>query len=261
MELFTRHRFPLNAKHRLWHSASPETESFDHVNSENRCDSITTLMASSFKGPANILKMLIRNGTRLDERDSWGRFALWIAAQAGQFECVRTLVEAGADIEAAKSNSRQSALLVAVEGQHHDIVNYLAQAGGDVDRADSAGTTPCHAAAAHGDCKMLEILLAHSARYTSQDRNGSTPLHLACARKDEDVSAIECLLRHDASPTTQDNTGKTALHHAAQNCHSRAIQLLLGRGASPWIPDKRGRRPLDLLPSEADPTTRRRLSS
>ena len=149
--------FPINIEHRFWWSERPDEESFEDVSEGDRCDHETALMAASWKGPHTLLSKLLVAGAAVNNRDSWGRFALWMAAQSGQVANVQVLVEAGAEVNAV-SNSGKSSLHVAIEDGHSTIVEYLIEQGADVDRADNNGRTACHFAAFKGNVKILELL-------------------------------------------------------------------------------------------------------
>lgn len=60
-----------------------------------------------------------------------------------------------------------------------------------------------------GDVDALEELLSISpAIVHDKNKQGSTPLHIACAEGDEEAAL--CLLKHGALPTDTDKQGRTA---------------------------------------------------
>lgn len=197
-------------------------------------------------------------GAEVNKRDSWGRSALWIAAQTGHLDCVRLLVEAGSELNAVSTSARLP-LHVAVDEGHAEVVKYLIDEGADVDRADHNGRTPCHFAAFKGIVPVLEMLFKHNARYSARDREGLTPVHSAVQQSDN-LPAIECLLQHGASPHTPDDNGKTPLHSAAAK-GSPAVFLLLDAGADVTMRDCQGRTAYEYLPFTASNTVRQRLAS
>ena len=256
--LFLESGFPIDVEHRLWWTETPEDQSFDDVGEDDRCDNATALMAGSWKGPRVLLSRLLCAGAEVNRQDSWGRSALWIAAQAGQIDCVRLLIEAKADLDAV-SNSGKTALHVAADMGHDEVAQYLIEHGADVDRVDCNGRTPCHFATFKGSVPVLETLFKHHARYEARDREGLTPLHSAIKKPWTDLPAIEWLLKHGANPHTRDYQEKTPLHSAAEK-GSPAVCLLLDARADAMMMDTQGRTASDYLPSDASKTIRERLA-
>lgn len=256
VQLLLERRFPGNMEHRFWWSQRPDKTSFEDVSEDDRCDKETVLMAASWKGPRTVLLKLLSVGVAVNARDSWGRSALWIAAQSAQLENVKALVEAGANVN-SPSNSGKSPLRVAIESGNVQIVDHLIQKGADVDRVDQNGRTACHFAAFRGKVEILELLLKGSARYSARDKDGRTPLHTALTGSDH-VPAVECLLNHGANTLDPDNDGRTPLHYAA-NRGSPAVMLLLDAGADTSIEDSSGRRASSYLPTTAPILIRQRL--
>lgn len=81
------------------------------------------------------------------------------------------------------------------------------------------------------------------------DRRGSTPLHWACFRQSE--IALGYLLAWNPKLDAQDVDGLAPLHLAVrfvdQSENTRAVRLILLRGASKSIEEKMGRKPIDLV--------------
>jgi ankyrin repeat protein len=63
-----------------------------------------------------------------------------------------------------------------------DCLRALIDAGADVDAANDRGTTPLHAAASGFDAGLVALLLAAGARPSPRDKQGRTPLSLAKAQ-------------------------------------------------------------------------------
>jgi uncharacterized protein len=74
------------------------------------------------------------------------------------------------------------------------------------------------------------------------DEYGRIPLHYAAV--DGDFAALVRLLEEGSSIDAQDDNGWTALHFAAQGGHSKMVEELLGRGASPKLVNSQGNGPL-----------------
>ncbi|XP_058800130.1 ankyrin-1-like isoform X2 [Phymastichus coffea] len=79
---------------------------------------------------------------------------------------------------------------------------------------ENAGYTPLHFAARYGTYEMTEYLLKRGAEVYAQDINGSTPLHLACYRRDHDI--IDLILQSD--PVTENASDNSGLSHFMVAC-------------------------------------------
>lgn len=63
--------------------------------------------------------------TDVEAHNDSGWTALHLAAEAGSFDAVRSLVRAGANVNNTDMSYGRTALHIAVEGGHKDIVEYL----------------------------------------------------------------------------------------------------------------------------------------
>jgi ankyrin repeat protein len=120
---------------------------------------------------ATALGYIDRLRERLDEDPkravAWstdGFTALHFAAFFGKAEAARTLIDAGAMIDAVSGNDmRVQPLHSAAAGRHHEVCRVLIAAGADVNATQRHGFTALHAAAQHGDDELVELLLSAGA--------------------------------------------------------------------------------------------------
>ncbi|MGH7503346.1 MAG: ankyrin repeat domain-containing protein [Longimicrobiales bacterium] len=135
---------------------------------------------------------------------------------------------------------------VADAAQQGDIetVRRLLQQGADVNAAQGDGMTALHWAAQNGNPDMMRILLYAGASVQATTRlGGYTPLHVASMHGLDDVVLL--LLENGSDTDVMTSTGVTALHFAAQAGRPQAIQVLLTHGADVNAKDKyAGRTPL-----------------
>ncbi|GIS78470.1 MAG: hypothetical protein CM1200mP14_00360 [Gammaproteobacteria bacterium] len=96
------------------------------------------------------------------------------------------------------------------------IVRTLLQQGEDVNAAQSDGLTALHWAALNNDLEMAKLLLYAGATVKPTTRVGSyTPLHLASRSGYHEV--MKAMLDAGADPNKLTATGVTAMHFAAQS--------------------------------------------
>ncbi|KAI9339406.1 ankyrin repeat-containing domain protein [Obelidium mucronatum] len=86
---------------------------------------------------ARLRKLLTHKNVNL--YDQSGYTPLHYAARQGQLDCVKVLVEFGADVDMRTRGLGTTSLMRAVIGGWEDVVVYLITAGCDVDTRDSEG--------------------------------------------------------------------------------------------------------------------------
>lgn len=140
----------------------------------------------------------------------------------GRLDLLQFLHEEGANVAAGES------LHIAAEHGHLQVVEFLLEKGADVNRKDSAKWIPLERACEAGHLEVAKLLHARgSVVYREM-------LHMAAGGGHVDV--LEWLLsvrQKDGSKlhVTLMWEGETALYRAAAAGHSRAVKLLLEKGA------------------------------
>lgn len=96
------------------------------VNMKNGVGSYETpLMMAAECGRLRIMKLLLLKEARVDERDAWGGTALIKAAEHGNEECLRCLIEHECDINVVSYSG--TALMKAAKNGHNGCVRLLLQ--------------------------------------------------------------------------------------------------------------------------------------
>ena len=145
---------------------------------------------------ATALGYIDRLRERLDEDPSravaWstdGFTALHFAAFFGKAEAARTLIDAGAMVDAVSGNEmRVQPLHSAAAGRHHEVCRLLIASGADVNATQQHDFTPLHAAAQHGDDELVELMLSAGADPTARTDAGDTPADTAEASGHVDIA-------------------------------------------------------------------------
>lgn len=134
------------------------------------------------------------NPLAVHSRGVIGETPLHWSAHNGQLEIVRTLLDAGAEIEA--------------------------------DEIGLYGGKPLHWAAEHAP-RVVELLLARGAQVNSRNlKKGHTPL-IQCARQRDDCAeCAELLLAAGADLQARDFQDKSALDYATEGNHVRVVAVL-----------------------------------
>ena len=159
------------------------------------------------------------------------------AARVGDVASVRALLAEGEDANAAHGDG-MSALHWAAQRGDAELARTLIQAGATVEAATRIGEyTPLHVASEAGQAELVELLLGSGADAEAATTNGVRALHMAAASGS--VRAITALLDHGAAVDAREGVwGQTPLIFAASRDRVYAIQTLLERGADPAVTSK-----------------------
>jgi ankyrin repeat protein len=134
-----------------------------------------------------------------------------IAARTGNLHVVQALLAHGANVNAATTETRNSALMWAVAGRHPDIARVLIQARADVHISTDKGFTPLLIAARNGDIEMAKTLLAAGVHVDEAGSDGIHALPLSIVVGQADFALF--LLDQGADPNAA-MAGLRALHAA-----------------------------------------------
>ena len=227
-----------------------------------------------------VLQLLVHRGAELNGISRYGESALRVLSNAGRFDAVRLLLDAGADesqlawnpliravalgsladVQAAWQTLRaaggsleahdrwkRTAWLVALQTGGVAKARWLAEQGADTRARGHCGKPPLFYAIEGQHGPMLHWLLHTGQDVQLTDDFGHTPLmHATTCRFDEGIR----LLVSAGAPLEQlDNQGETALAHATRAPQARLL-MALGADATRLAED--ARRDLLGLPPEPD---------
>jgi ankyrin repeat protein/L-ascorbate metabolism protein UlaG (beta-lactamase superfamily) len=197
----------------------------------------------------------------LNAKNSPGQTPLWKAAETGQLEIARFLLEAGADPAigdnentlpfhiAAKSgnidlfellhargfdiNVRDDGgvtpLFYAIQGRHPGMVKHILDKGGDVRMKTNQQWPVMLYGAVYGPMETVQLLLDHKADINATTDEGWTPLHSACSYGRTDM--VRYLVEKGANINAKTTDGTTLLMGALNpNCYE-VVEFLISKGA------------------------------
>jgi len=138
------------------------------------------LVEAATIGNQEKLIQLLRIGAPANAKDSVGYFAIWWAARNCHLECIKLLLNRGANIDACNHNYAESFPL-AYPCFHGDeeIVEYMLSYGASVETHDSKGWQPAHFAASGGHLNILKLLAHFGADLAAVDFQGQSVYDLA----------------------------------------------------------------------------------
>ena len=160
------------------------------------------------------------------------------AAMRGNRDAVRSLLQQGADVNAAQGDG-MSALHWAADRGDAELTAMLVYAGANPGAVTRIGQyTPLHLASRSGNVEAVKTLLGAGAAVDARtSTTGVTPLHLAATAGSTPV--ITALLDRKADVNARENEwGQTPLIFAASLNRVEAIKVLLAGGADPNVTSK-----------------------
>lgn len=137
------------------------------------------LVNAAIQGNLDKAKTLIKNGAKINTRDSRGTLALVGAATTGKLEMVKFLISQGADVNASANLNRSNninALMIASANGHLEVVKVLVENGANVNAKTNDGGTALMMASAYGHLKIVDYLVENGADSSAKDSEGKTAL-------------------------------------------------------------------------------------
>ena len=145
--------------------------------------------AAAFGYLDRLRERLEEDPARIGSFSADGYTALHLAAFFAKAEAARTLLDAGAPVDAvARNEMRVQPLHSAAASRQTEICVLLLAAGADVNATQAGGYTPLHAAAQNGDPEMVELFLSAGADPVAQTDDGKTAAVIANEAGHPDVA-------------------------------------------------------------------------
>ncbi|XP_046349946.2 ankyrin-3-like [Haliotis rufescens] len=175
-------------------------------------------------GNCNIGRKLINAGSNIDRLDGYGVSALHIAACKGHDWFVKLLINMGCYRDPTSSDGISPIHCAAGNGRT-DTVRTLLEAGVDVNVRGPGNRTPLYMAAECGHLDIVKALVDAKARLNIASDYGLTPLCTAVLNNKTDVAI--CLIKSGARVNKSDSKNNLPLHHAVRNGNISIVLELL----------------------------------
>jgi ankyrin repeat protein len=189
----------------------------------------TALRQAASSGNPKIIKSLLKAGARLDAKDRNGWTPIVIAAMAAKAENVKALSDAGAQL-------KMDLVFASALGQL-DQVKTLSGAT-DINAKNDTGRTPLVAAAANNQVEVVKFLLSKGANPDSESVARSpwgpeTMTALALAAVEGHLGVVKALVEKGADLSKKTPTGWTPLLLAIVYHNLDVVQFLLDKKVDP----------------------------
>jgi len=196
-------------------------------------------------GNRTLVASLLAARADMHSVDQDGFSAVVHAAEAGHVAVVQLLTDSSANPHEATQSGSQAvhlaAILAAIAG-HRPVVELLTEVEPTMLQAAAGAETPLHAAAANGDCNLVQHLVNHGANVQSRRADGCEPVHAAVLNGH--ASALSCLLALRADPNSADASGLRPIHEALRGGLKQIAHDLIYARADVLASDDQGYTPL-----------------
>ena len=173
-----------------------------------------------------------KDGSKRKKLNAWISLfpPLMKAITHGDEIVVKTLIQNGADVNVVvdDGNYNYSALLLAADGDSPKIVKTLIDAGANINAKNGGGWTALMIAITKPE--IVKVLVVAGANVNAKDKEGCTALMWAVMRENAEVA--KALIRAGADVNAKDNDGETVLERAVRlNLKPDVIAALINAGA------------------------------
>jgi ankyrin repeat protein len=177
---------------------------------------------------ATMVTLLVSHGASADGKNRPIDTAYLDAIHRGDLPAVKQSLAGGADIDARRMATMDSAVTEAVSlaAPHPQVLSFLIERGINLNACSSYEFTALHYAAGRsGSVQSIEMLVQHGLDVNGKSNNGDTPL--AAAVNQNVPGAVKALLRLGASPEARGPGGMNLLELARRGNRSPLIAAML----------------------------------
>lgn len=229
----------------------------------------TRFLMALYKGDIAVIDSCLAVGVDVNIRDVNDVPAIMVAANSGNVEAVKKLLEKGANVNARSTMYYNSTALMEIAANRDvAMASYLIDNGANVHLVDSFGDPAINWAAYYGDVPFVDLLVKNGASWEVESEQGTAidvamkqwndpllayfiqagagqalsgeALDLVKAVRGENTEAVQSLLATNVSADQLDELGSPILIYASSMGNLEVVNLLLEAGAKPDLMNRVG---------------------
>ncbi|MEY0232849.1 ankyrin repeat domain-containing protein [Providencia manganoxydans] len=171
------------------------------------------------------------------------------AAEQGNLDILKSCLEKGVDINITNRQGR-TAIVNASLNKHYECVKFLINAGADINKQDQTCFNPFLLSCLNNDLTLLRIILPAKPNLDLLTRFGGVGITPASEKGHVEI-VRELLEKTEINVNHTNFVGWTPLLEAivlndGGEKQQQIVKLLLDHGANPHMTDKYGKKPLEL---------------
>jgi len=221
------------------------------INSVSRDKNSALIIASYAYGSGPVVKELLAHGADVAAANHSGANAVRAAAEAGDVQVLRMLLDHGGDPNSTGRSSEStlpvSALMIAAQLGHLDCVKLLLARGADINLNTGHGNALAFAVFTDRR-QVVRLLLERGADVNSAGRriasfrndSGLTPLMYAALNERNDPTIVQWLLARGADVNARSSVGESALGLARLRGETKIVVVLKAAGAEGIVSENEG---------------------
>jgi ankyrin repeat protein len=214
-----------------------------NVNAASKMGNTPLIIASFAYGSSEVVKALIAAGAKVDAVNGAGGNAVVAAAESGDLNTLRALLDHGGDPDSKthiiESGAEVSALMMTAVMGHIDCVKLLLDRGANVNLRTEHGNALSFAASAnrHDVARLLldrgidaDVAGQRLLSFRRGDK-GLTPLIYASLSERNDATLVKWLIERGANVNAKASSGETPLSVAMKRGNTKIVAALVAAGA------------------------------
>lgn len=184
----------------------------------------SAMLNAYISGNRNIAVNLLNQNTNPNYDDGKSESLIILAAQKGDYEFVKLLLEHGADPNSCEKESKAPVMSILAEDNQYELIKLLVKHGADVNLASKYKITPIYRAVKVNSIESVEVLASLGANVNTKTDDGSTPLIEAVTHRFDNV--VQKLIELKANPFITDDYGNDAFYYANQMLDNGLVAIL-----------------------------------
>jgi ankyrin repeat protein len=189
----------------------------------------TLVFIAAEKGHVDVIKTLVEHGADVNTSNDNGLTPVWIAAQNGHVNVFHSLIEHGANVNTPAENN-VTPVWIAAQNGHVEVINVLVDHGANINTSDDNGTTPLWKAARYGHLDCVRALVKIGGDDNTSNMEDATPVSMATDMNN--VAMVRVLvLELGADVNICDVDGRSPVYYAAEDGHTGMLTFLMKIGA------------------------------